>query len=516
MAKNECDIIELFIKINLRTVDAIYIIDNNSDDGTAEIVKKIQSLNYPVSYTLVTDCAFNQSKYITSAVQEVANNNIYDIIIPLDADEFLYSQTVSPREITQSLMSTNQFGLIPWKTYCPISDDYFNRIAPLYENFSMREAESPQYYKVIIGNEFAKNCQIDEGNHFARNKDFLSAPVMLPLILQHIPVRSKEQIIRKSILGSYALALKKNRLCGEGFHWDLMAKKIRDNDYDIKQKDIFDIALNYSVPESRLIIKEISTNGPKIGNETDTIEFKNLACINLIKSFDLFISNLFPLLNSTNINKKIMSDYQFTTTWFNDAAKNVWDQLIPKIKPKKILEVGSYEGASACYLIDKLAGNDTELELHCIDTWEGGIEHKLNGSAQADMANVENRFDFNIKLSSSNAKNKATVIKHKDFSDICLCQLICEGKKNYFDFIYIDGSHQAPDVLCDAVLAFRLLKVGGHMAFDDYLWSENLPYGKDPLRCPKPAIDAFININYRKINILPAPLYQLYIQKISD
>ena len=25
-----------------------------------------------------------------------------------------------------------------------------------------------------------------------------------------------------------------------------------------------------------------------------------------------------------------------------------------------------------------------------------------------------------------------------------------KGKKNYFDFIYVDGSHQAPDVLLDA------------------------------------------------------------------
>jgi hypothetical protein len=54
------------------------------------------------------------------------------------------------------------------------------------------------------------------------------------------------------------------------------------------------------------------------------------------------------------------------------------------------------------------------------------------------------------------------------------------------------------------------------MAFDDYLWSENLPGGKDPLRCPKPAIDAFVNINFRKLNVLSALLAQVYIQKMSD
>jgi hypothetical protein len=73
-------------------------------------------------------------------------------------------------------------------------------------------------------------------------------------------------------------------------------------------------------------------------------------------------------------------------------------------------------------------------------------------------------------------------------------------------------------VLCDAVLAFKLVRVGGVIAFDDYVWAEAMPYGKDPLRCPKPAIDAFVNIHFRKVQILSptVPLYQLYIQKLSD
>jgi hypothetical protein len=61
-----------------------------------------------------------------------------------------------------------------------------------------------------------------------------------------------------------------------------------------------------------------------------------------------------------------------------------------------------------------------------------------------------------------------------------------------------------------------VLKIGGVMAFDDYLWAEDLPYGNDPIRCPKIAIDSFTNIYCRKIRIISAPLYQLYIEKIAD
>jgi predicted O-methyltransferase YrrM len=207
--------------------------------------------------------------------------------------------------------------------------------------------------------------------------------------------------------------------------------------------------------------------------------------------------------------------YNFTNNWFDSAAKEVWDSLIPQINPTRILEIGSYEGASTCYLIEKLAASKA-IELHCVDTWEGGVEHKEGGAAEANMFEVENRFHHNTKLAISKVINDVQLFLHKGFSDVALSQLISDDKQGYFDFIYVDGSHQAPDVLCDALLSFRLLKNNGVIAFDDYLWEEQLPYGVDPIRCPKIAIDAFTNIYCRKIKVISAPLCQLYVQKICD
>lgn len=206
--------------------------------------------------------------------------------------------------------------------------------------------------------------------------------------------------------------------------------------------------------------------------------------------------------------------YKFTNNWFN-TSKGVWDSLIPKINPTRILEIGSYEGASTCYLIEMLAASK-DIELHCVDTWEGGVENLKGGDNEVNMSSVEQRFHQNTKTAIGNAKNIVNLVIHKEFSDIALSKMIAEGKQGYFDFIYVDGSHQAPDVLCDALLSFRLLKNNGVVAFDDYLWEEELPNGTDPIRCPKSAIDAFTNIYCRKIKIIRAPLYQLYVQKISD
>lgn len=202
--------------------------------------------------------------------------------------------------------------------------------------------------------------------------------------------------------------------------------------------------------------------------------------------------------------------YEFTNDWFNAIPKPVWESLIPQILPKRILEIGSYEGASSTYLIEKLCPSHA-VEIHCVDTWSGGIEH-----AGTNMTDVEFRFDHNMAYAQSMFKDQVTLHKHKGFSDHVLTSLLAQGMQGYFDFIYVDGSHQAPDVLVDAVLSFKLLRVGGVIAFDDYLWPEALPGGLDPIRCPKLAIDAFTNIYSRKLRIIPAHLYQFYVQKIAE
>ena len=123
------------------------------------------------------------------------------------------------------------------------------------------------------------------------------------------------------------------------------------------------------------------------------------------------------------------------------------------------------------------------------------------------MEEVEKRFDNNVKIAMNESSNSIKFTKLKGNSDINLSKLLLDKKINYFDFIYVDGSHQAPDVIFDAVMSFKLLRKNGIIAFDDYLWFEkNLPHGKDLNRCPKPAIDAFTSIFYNKVTIIQAPL----------
>lgn len=196
-----------------------------------------------------------------------------------------------------------------------------------------------------------------------------------------------------------------------------------------------------------------------------------------------------------------MSGYQFTKDWFNWAPQ-VWEQLIPMLPERKtFLEIGSFEGRSAVWIIENMMEDGGEIA--CVDTWEGGEEHSAE-----DMGTVEERFDYNCHLASAQHPLRR-VVKYKTKSSQYLGSCLEVGRpQGDFDFIYIDGSHQAPDVLTDACMAWPLLKAGGIMVFDDYLWGNP----RDALHRPKIAIDAFTNIFGETVEIVHVG-YQLAVRK---
>lgn len=215
-----------------------------------------------------------------------------------------------------------------------------------------------------------------------------------------------------------------------------------------------------------------------------------------------------PYQSPVNREAILADSYAFTTDWFSRFAP-VWTELLTRFPPSRILEIGSYEGRAACFLIEACAA-ERDIELHCVDSWAGGVEHDTDA-----MPLVEQRFDRNIAIACAAAPRQVDFHKHKTLSSTALVKLLAEGRQESFDLIYVDGSHQAPDVLSDAILAFMLLRVGGLLIFDDYLWSMEGAGQQDFYQLPKPAIDAFINIYQRKMKVIGAPLYQLYARKIS-
>lgn len=114
------------------------------------------------------------------------------------------------------------------------------------------------------------------------------------------------------------------------------------------------------------------------------------------------------------------------------------------------------------------------------------MEH---GDAEVEL--LESRFRSNISKCAN--MEKLRVIKAR--TEDGLIALRKEGAK--FDFIYIDASHVAIDVLHDAVVCWQMLEVGGTMVFDDWTWKG---YNEDVYN-PRMAIMGFLQCAEPEINV---------------
>ena len=193
-----------------------------------------------------------------------------------------------------------------------------------------------------------------------------------------------------------------------------------------------------------------------------------------------------------------MATYEYTQDWFHWSPK-VWEEIIPHLpERKRFLEIGSFEGRSAIWTAENMLEDDGIIVA--VDTWQGGEEH-----TKIDMESVEMRFDRNIETFRENFP-KRRIAKMKMPSYLAFGYLN-EGKP--FDFMYIDGSHKAKDVLADACMAWPLLKRGGIMVFDDYVWGNP----QDILHRPKLAVDVFVNLYAEELK--PVHMgYQFIVQKL--
>ena len=166
---------------------------------------------------------------------------------------------------------------------------------------------------------------------------------------------------------------------------------------------------------------------------------------------------------------------KFTHDWGSQNFP-IWKELLRKFAGRKdllFLEIGCYEGLATLWLLQNILTHPTSAII-VMDTFAGSMEFK---DQNLPVASMEKSFRRNV------ARYRKRVCVKKGVS-----QLLLRTLTEAVDFVYVDGSHQAADVLEDAVLTFRLLKPGGVLIFDDYLW-QHYP---QPQLNPGLGIDAFL------------------------
>lgn len=160
----------------------------------------------------------------------------------------------------------------------------------------------------------------------------------------------------------------------------------------------------------------------------------------------------------------------FTQDWTKSRAATwrQWLGVFAGKDPIHGLEVGTFEGRSACWFLDHVLTGLNSI-ITCIDDWS---------APWFDGPSTEARFD-------ANTAGRA-VRKIKAVSRVALSQLAIENAR--FHFVYVDGDHSAAECLADLCQAWPLIVPGGVLIADDYTFtSPNRPIP------PKPAIDAFLH-----------------------
>ncbi len=209
-----------------------------------------------------------------------------------------------------------------------------------------------------------------------------------------------------------------------------------------------------------------------------------------------------PHLQAQSDFRKILSQLDISNDWFTNNIP-FWLYTFNKYnltsKKINILEIGSWQGLSSYFILHSLPN----ATLTCVDTWEGSEEHKSGDAATKDvLSNIETSFDKNL----SPFVDRLTKYKETSFS-----YFNNNSKRNIFDMVYVDGSHHCDDVVIDAVKSFEMLKVGGVMIFDDYLWQ----YYEKNIDNPAAAINVFLKLKQGSYKIVRV-YYQLIIEKISE
>ena len=230
--KNESDIVESFIRYNLNILDEMIILDNGSCDETIEIIRKLQNENLPIILIEDTDYQYNQRLKLSILLKKAVEIYSADIVVPLDADEFLCSDNGNPREILEKL-DENSYYQILWETYvATIEDDPAIGFIPSRLTH-VRDEKYDTIYKVIVPKNIITNYDISlqMGQHdliFEKPEEKIEPTKIPDLKMAHFPLRSVEQCMSKILIG-WPNVISINKQNNDlGFHMKIMFEKIKE------------------------------------------------------------------------------------------------------------------------------------------------------------------------------------------------------------------------------------------------------------------------------------------------
>jgi glycosyl transferase family 2 len=221
LARDEEDVIDAQIAFHLNAgVDFVIATDNNSRDGTTEILESYQREGH---LHLIHEPAegLRQGEWVTRMARLAATEFGADWVINTDADEFWWPRGASLKELLAAIPP--RYGIVQafWRSFVPRPDDgafFAERMtARLSQHAPINDPTS--FYRPVIKVAHRGDPQVTvgRGNHALVDSRFSPFRTWYPIEVLHFPLRSRAQWMNKVKLQGDAFTKHIER-AGTGYH----------------------------------------------------------------------------------------------------------------------------------------------------------------------------------------------------------------------------------------------------------------------------------------------------------
>lgn len=389
MVKNEQDIIEPFIRHNSQYVDFMIIVDNASVDLTRPIALDCARELKTIILADSEEFAYNQAERMTRLLHYCQSAFFADFVLLLDADEFISAPDRHAFERSLRTIPRDGVGIIPWRTFV-ITPNEMDRQAedPPSSLHYRRTTELPQYGKAVLrlGGAYRPDLHIGQGNHSVRAASGAAVPTtrLEDIQLMHFPVRSREQLVCKSVVGWMAYLARNPGARREllGAQWrDAFDRVAATGASGLSDNDLCEMSLHYAQSRSTTDWrKDVVEEKPPsdYARRYSTGKFADPIAL-IARSWERSLSPPASLLQFNRPSKENVgaevTKIPFSAAWrwdnfFLDIAP--FRYIAEKYAPSTVLEIGcgvgatlqlfKHLGAKAVFGIDGLHDEATLLE----------------------------------------------------------------------------------------------------------------------------------------------------------
>ncbi len=251
--KNEQDIVEPFIRHNARFVDCMIILDNASVDETRRIATDCARELGNVVVTDDEEFGYRQAERMTRALHACQSAFLADFVLFLDADEFIGAPDRATLIRILDRIEPGGIGLMPWRNFVLTKNEAAAETRDPPRTMRHRRAvDARVFFKAVLRAEGADRPDlfVAQGNHDIHTMAGESLPTIqlddLPLL--HFPIRSRQQLVTKTIVGWVAYVAKDPgaRQSPDGLQWRDAFDRIVAG--DISADDLAELSLRYGQP----------------------------------------------------------------------------------------------------------------------------------------------------------------------------------------------------------------------------------------------------------------------------